>query len=345
MRCTIINADAITGLRTLEDNSIQTIVTSPPYYGLRNYGHAGQIGLEKTPEAYVERIVEVLHEARRVLRPDGTLWLNLGDTYTSSGRGGHNGIGPSKQDTNIGSLTVRGKPKQTFGLKPKELIGIPWRVAFALQRDGWFLRQDIIWNKPNPMPESVKDRCTKAHEYIFLLSKSERYYFDYKAIAEPLASASIRRLSQPNLANQAGSDRAIGKTNGRMKAVYTKPYEGQAVKDFAGAKVQNASDTKRRIVDKILSGELTHRNKRSVWTVHKQPYKGAHFATFPKALIVPCIKAGSTGGGENGQPCSTFSPVPARRARLRWSMGARLRLSSSTRITSRSSNSGRPTCN
>jgi DNA modification methylase len=173
-------------------------------------------------------------------------------------------------------------------------------VAFALRADGWYLRQDIIWHKPNPMPESVRDSCTKAHEYIFLLSKSQKYYFDNEAIAEPLASASIARLSQTNLENQKGSDRVPGKTNGNMKAVYCgsdKPYIGKSTKDYGAGGAQDASATKARIVDRILSGEITTRNKRSVWTVTTKPYKGAHFATFPPDLITPCILAGAPAGG------------------------------------------------
>lgn len=244
----------------------QTCVTSPPYYGLRDYGHNGQIGLEETPEDYIRAMVEVFRCVWDVLEDDGTLWLNLGDSYAGSGKG-RNADGShqegGKQGTNkgtiVGSLVATDAPN----CKPKDLIGIPWRVAFALQADGWYLRQDIIWHKPNPMPESVQDRCTKAHEYIFLMSKSQKYYFDNEAIAEPLAASSVARLAQPTLAQQAGSDRVPGKTNGNMKAVG--------------------------------SGET--RNKRSVWTVTTKPYKGAHFATFPPDLITPCILAGAPAGG------------------------------------------------
>jgi len=238
----------------------QTCVTSPPYYGLRDYGHDGQIGLEETPEAYIKAMVEVFRCVRDVLADNGTLWLNLGDSYFSDTKGSG---GPSdKQDSNAGSRYAPKKFERN-GLKPKDLIGIPWRVAFALQADGWYLRQDIIWHKPNPMPESVQDRCTKAHEYIFLLSKSQKYYYDADAIAEPLAASSIERLSQPTLSEQAGSDRVQGKTNGNMKAV----------------------------------GGGETRNKRSVWTVTTKPYSGAHFATFPPTLIEPCILAGAPAGG------------------------------------------------
>lgn len=220
--------DCIESLRGMAAGSVHTCITSPPYFGLRDYGMEGQIGLEDTPDAFVARLVDVFSEVRRVLRDDGTLWLNLGDSY-----GGE-----------------------------KQLMGIPWRVAFALQADGWCLRQDIIWHKPNPMPESVTDRCTKAHEYIFLLSKSPRYYYDADAIKEAAAESSIARLSQATLGQQAGSARVPGKANGNMKAV---------------------------------GGDM--RNKRSVWTVTTKPFKGAHFATFPPDLIEPCILAGSPRGG------------------------------------------------
>jgi len=286
----------------------QTCVTSPPYYGLRDYGHDGQIGLEETPEAYIKAMVEVFRCVWDVLEDDGTLWLNIGDSYAGSGKGSNPDGTPhpstllGKQGTNTGTVTGKNMPQKAhkIGLKPKDLIGIPWMLAFALRADGWYLRQDIIWHKPNPMPESVQDRCTKAHEYIFLMSKSQKYYFDNEAIAEPLASASIARLSQANLENQKGSDRVPGKTNGNMKAVYCgsdKPYTGKSTKDYGAGGAQDASATKARIVDRILSGEITTRNKRSVWTVTTKPYKGAHFATFPTDLITPCILAGAPAGG------------------------------------------------
>ncbi len=246
----------------------QMCVTSPPYFGLRDYGHDGQIGLEQTPEEYIAAIIEVFRCVRDVLADDGTLWLNLGDSYGAAGGNTYagfnkrwNGTGGagSKQDATLAGVTDR---KISTSLKPKNLLGIPWRVALALQADGWILRQDIIWHKPNPMPESVRDRCTKAHEYIFLLSKSEQYYFDSEAFAEPVAASTVERLSQATLAQQIGSSRVPGKTNGNMKAV----------------------------------GDTEKRNRRSVWTIATRPYKGAHFATFPPALIEPCILAGSRPG-------------------------------------------------
>lgn len=240
MAVIILPGDCLASLRLMTDRSVHCCVTSPPYFGLRDYGVDGQIGREPTPDEFVASLVSVFREVRRVLRDDGTLWLNLGDSYARPPAKG--GSGP--------------------GLKPKDLIGIPWRVAFALQADGWYLRQDIIWHKPNPIPESVRDRCTKSHEYVFLLSKSPRYYFDSEAIKEPAAESSLVRLAQPTLAQQVGSARVPGKTNGNMKAV---------------------------------GGET--RNKRSVWTVTTKPFKGAHFATFPPDLIEPCIRAGCPEGG------------------------------------------------
>jgi DNA modification methylase len=229
---------------------------------LRDYGCAGQIGLEPTPEAYVEKLVAVFREVRRVLRDDGVLWLNLGDSYT----GGANSGGANQND---GGLLYRGSGlpnKRGNGLKPKDLIGIPWRVAFALQADGWYLRSDIIWHKPNPMPESVTDRPTKSHEYIFLMSKSAKYYYDAEAVAEPLQPSSIER-------NKTG-------WNGNTERCY----------------VSGPQNHMNKYLGSDAAKEAATRNKRSVWTVATRPYKEAHFATFPPDLIVPCIKAGSGNG-------------------------------------------------
>ncbi len=256
----VINGDCRDVLARLPAESVHCVVTSPPYWGLRDYG-IGQdaLGLEPTYQLYVEHIVEVFRAVRRVLREDGTLWLNLGDSYATE-----------RNDHDMGGIRsyVKGSHPGKRGwhggdLKPKNLCGIPWRIAFALQNDGWYLRQDIIWSKPNPMPESVTDRCTKAHEYLFLLSKSARYYFDAEAIKEPVTQSTIDRVSQPTLAQQEGSWRVPGKTNGPMKAV-----------DHGGT-----------------------RNKRSVWQVATAPFSEAHFATFPPALVEPCIKAGTSERG------------------------------------------------
>ena len=232
----------------------QMCVTSPPYFGLRDYGHEGQIGLEQTPEQYIAAMVEVFRCVRDVLADDGTLWLNIGDSYANDGKWG--GSSGGKHAKALHGNTSIGRTKVTTGLKPKDLIGIPWMLAFALRADGWYLRQDIIWHKPNPMPESVRDRCTKAHEYIFLLSKSDRYFFDSEATKEDAVRG------------HAGSDFRKGKT-----AIHQENRVSQA---------ERTDDGKR--------------NRRSVWTVATRPYKGAHFATFPPALIEPCILAGSRRG-------------------------------------------------
>lgn len=294
MTTTIHVGDCRTVLATLPDQSVRCCVTSPPYFGLRDYGVEGQIGLEATVEEYVAELVAVFREVRRVLADDGTLWLNLGDSYAGSPVGSFNGGGfkdtSAKNGTRdlSGVATSGGVDKvKASGLKPKDLIGIPWRVAFALQADGWYLRQDIIWAKPNPMPESVTDRCTKAHEYLFLLSKQARYYFDAEAIAEPVAASTVERLGQPNLANQQGSDRVPGKTNGPMKAVGPR---------FGGSKYGDSDDPRHATKSGNVYVATGKRNKRSVWSVATQPFKGAHFATFPPALIAPCILAGSAEG-------------------------------------------------
>ncbi len=229
----IYNMDCLKGLKQLDDNSINCCVTSPPYWGLRDYGVEGQLGLESTPEEYVSKMVEIFREVKRVLRKDGTLWLNLGDSYVTS-----HAVGTKDDDTGWkhGAIS-KGYQARAGGVgngrKPKDLVGIPWMVAFALRADGWYLRQDIIWHKPNPVPESVKDRCTKAHEYIFLLAKSAQYYYDNEAIKETANNYTIKE----------------------------------------------------------------YRNKRSVWTIPTKPFKEAHFAVFPPALIEPCILAGCPAGG------------------------------------------------
>jgi len=314
MTITIYKGDCRERLKSIPDKTFHTVVTSPPYWGLRDYGTAtwiggdpncphmrttkvskntitghktmfeqgsvvgdaifkticplcgavrqdSQLGVEETPQEYVANMVQVFREVKRVLRDDGTLWLNLGDTYynyRSDGKYPKQTVSKTKQDLPEFS-TARGNKLE--GLKSKDLIGIPWRVAFALQEDGWYLRQDIIWHKPNPMPESVKDRCTKSHEYIFLFSKSKNYYFDNESIKEKSTESSVNRFSQ-NIENQKGSSRVPNKTNGNMFAV---------------------------------GDEM--RNKRSVWTVTTKPYKEAHFATYPPDLIVPCILAGCPEGG------------------------------------------------
>ena len=262
----IRQGDCLESLRALPSESVRCCVTSPPYWGLRDYGFAGQIGLEPTPSEYVARLVEVFREVRRVLAGDGTLFLNLGDSYaaTSKGSGGTASTTIARgtgQGSNAGSFYDARFDLGACRLKPKDLVGIPWRVAFALQADGWYLRSDIIWAKPNPMPESVTDRCTKAHEYIFMLSKSPRYYFDSDAIKEPSAYPGDNRAARTDTRKQVDP---MCRDNG-SRARTGKP-----------------------------TGET--RNKRSVWTVATKPYKGAHFATFPPALIEPCVLATSRPG-------------------------------------------------
>ncbi|SFC83753.1 DNA modification methylase [Pseudomonas citronellolis] len=293
----ILVGDCLELLRAMPDESVHCCITSPPYFGLRDYGMAGQIGLEKTPAEFVARLVEVFREVRRVLRADGTLWVNIGDSYASGGRGGGGRFMTERRD---GAWKGRGEasgwrsaPK---GLKHKDLVGIPWRLAFALQDDGWYLRQDIIWHKSNPMPESVRDRCTKAHEYLFMLSKSPRYYFDREAIAEPLAPASTARLAQGAWEQQRGSA-TPGKSNGAMKAVggsRSKRYSfARETKNTAGTHGQKAQHRPDR--PDIDYSET--RNKRSVWSVSTAGFKGAHFATFPPDLIRPCVLAGAPRDG------------------------------------------------
>lgn len=261
MTIRILQGDARERLAELPDASVHCCVTSPPYFGLRDYGVEGQIGLEETPEAYVAELVGVFREVRRVLRPDATCWINLGDSYNAHpGQRKVTDKAGAKQQTNAGSP---GAPsRHTPDLKAKDLLGIPWRVAFALQADGWWLRQDIIWSKPNPMPESVTDRFTKAHEYLFLLSKSGRYWFDAAAVSEVCSDKTEWTYAQPDKAARAGQT-----TNGTgASTMRVRPEDGK-------------------------------RNKRSVWTVATQPFTEAHFATFPPDLIEPAILAGTSEKG------------------------------------------------
>jgi DNA modification methylase len=296
----IIQGDCFKLLQTLPDESVNCCVTSPPYWGLRDYRVKGQIGLEASIEEYVAKIVNVFREVKRILKKDGTCWINLGDSYNSPG--------PNRHDKS--NIVHKGKAKKIWSqpstrldkeLKSKELCGIPWRIAFALQKDGWYLRQDIIWAKPNPMPESVQDRCTKAHEYLFLLTKSTRYYYDQEAIKEPLKDASIFRLMQ-NIENQKGSDRVSGKRNGTMKAVCQKPAfgwrQGKRFNEMmagGGTSYKNGHSGYFDSNGQPLCGSMA--NKRSVWTVPTFSFKEAHFATYPPDLIKPCILAGCPVGG------------------------------------------------
>ena len=252
----ILQGDAVAKLKEIDDGSINTCVTSPPYWGLRDYGQEDQLGLEETPEEFIDNMVKIFSEVKRCLRDEGTFWLNLGDSYGAQRGKGFN------THANVGKTNRITKMQEQYGdikvktnLPQKNLVGIPWRVALALQADGWYLRQDIIWHKPNPMPESVKDRCTKAHEYIFLLSKKPKYYYDHEAIKED--------------------------------AKYPQgPNSPQSIKKGKG---MYGMDTRGGLSN---VGALAKKNKRSVWTVTTKPFKGAHFATFPQDLIEPCILAG-----------------------------------------------------
>lgn len=284
----IINADVLNGLNDLPDCCCSTCVTSPPYYGLRDYGAAGQIGLEETPEVYVERLVQVFREVRRVLTDDGTLWLNIGDSYAASGKGrNRDGLFNEKAENIQSSGQRKSLIRRTCegnGLKRKDLIGIPWLLAFALRADGWHLRSDIIWEKPNAMPESVKDRPTRAHEYIFLLSKSAKYYYDAEAVKEPAVGfynatpAGSKGNVKPN-ARRRGNSRTF-----RGGGAYT---HDQAAENSASVERQSHG---------LVQNETGKRNRRTVWTIATRPYKGAHFATFPEELVRPCILAGSRPG-------------------------------------------------
>lgn len=275
---TIINGNSLEVLKSLPDNSIDCCVTSPPYYALRDYGCDGQIGLEETPEKYIESLCDVFSEVRRVLTPQGTLWLNIGDSYNGN-KVGNTEVVKNKKVSESNDF----HKKLWGGAKPKDLIGIPWMLAFALRSQGWYLRQDIIWQKPNPMPESVTDRCTKSHEYIFLLSKSQKYYFDYESIQEEATSSDKPRVFGAN--NQKGT---LRNDIGRVYKPRTKncQYDGQRPNSMHFAREAGLSDEVYPV-----------RNKRDVWTVNTKPCKEAHFATYPFELIKPCILAGCP---ENG---------------------------------------------
>jgi DNA modification methylase len=280
-------------------DSVDCVVTSPPYWGLRDYGHEGQLGLEQTPEAYTQAMVEVFREVRRIIKPSGTLWLNLGDSYAGSW-GAQSRPNPGEQGSSTlqgGSMlsarqiaaaphrTHTGSTKNTPGLKPKDLVGIPWRVAFALQADGWYLRQDIIWHKPNPMPESVTDRCTKAHEYLFLMAKSERYFYDHEAVKEP----------------------ATGRDPGNKTHKHA---------DRVAVEVAEGNHRERTKLGLATMGAVERRNRRDVWTIPTKPFKGAHFAVMPEALVEPCILAGCPVGGLVLDPFTGSGTVGAVAVRL-----------------------------
>lgn len=348
MKYRLIHADVLDGLAQLGDESVQCVVTSPPYFGLRDYGVSGQIGLEPTPDDYVERLVDVFREVRRVMKDDGTLWLNLGDSYAGSW-GAQSREHAGKHAPNVSALSANqvkaahlrssrtGSLDRTPGCKAKDLVGIPWMVAFALRADGWYLRSDIIWSKPNPMPESITDRPTKSHEYLFLLTKAARYYYDADAIKEPASYGvpnSPDSISSPY--GQGFTRRALVHSVERGIGGSTQPdvsgvREGEVQSMPAGAEghgdgldvgtVMDPSTSvpkndKQSQVKVVRRGHARRhvgsnerwdameraeqcsgvRNKRSVWTVATQPFPEAHFATFPTALVEPCILAGSKVG-------------------------------------------------
>jgi len=258
----ILVGNVLDVLPTIPDQSVHCVVTSPPYWGLRDYGVNGQLGLEPTPDEYVANMVRVFAEVRRVLRDDGTLWLNLGDSYAGGGNNrGNNSPISEKQGSNAGAIGqcamhAKNADCRSIGLKPKDLVGIPWRVAFALQADGWYLRSDIIWAKPNPMPESVTDRPTKAHEYVFLMSKSARYWYDADAVKETGTGQAPGNSGPHKYADMSGFHKHLGSI-----------------------------------------GPRTTRNRRTVWTIVTQPYHEAHFATYPEKLVELCVLAGCPVGG------------------------------------------------
>lgn len=294
---TILTGDALAMLRTLPDQSVHCCVTSPPYWGLRDYGVSGQIGLESSPQEYVAALMPIFHEVHRVLRADGTLWLNLGDSYIGyhGNKKAHGSAAPSDKDGYRENMRITSVGAD--GLKNKDMAGIPWRVVFALQEQGWYLRCDIIWAKPNPMPESVQDRPTRAHEYLFLLSRSERYYYDHEAVREAAA---------PSCKGNAKTFRGGGAyTGGRSFDNST-----DAVRDSHGNAPQgDIRAVKRHSVRPGIDvkggnqgmGKMTYplytRNRRSVWSVATHPFPDAHFATFPPDLIRPCVLAGCPAGG------------------------------------------------
>jgi DNA modification methylase len=278
--------DCREAIALMQDQSINSIVTSPPYFGLRDYDCEGQIGLEQSPEDYINTLVQVFSDCRRILRDDGTLWIVIGDSYAAARGGTHQpaetlaggkrGISDQGDRVNRGRFEGYNPTRNAtkIGLKHKDLIGIPWRLAFALQADGWYLRQDIIWHKPNPMPESVKDRCTKSHEYIFMLSKKPNYFYDFESIKEPAVSTDRKKWTDNGKDKQRGHGRRHAGFNGRY-------------------------------ADALSKGDIpSTRNRRDVWTVATKPFKEAHFATFPPNLILPCIQASCP---ENGTVFDPFS--------------------------------------
>lgn len=306
MKARIEIGDALTVLKGMPAELVQCVVTSPPYWGLRDYGCDGQIGLEATPEEYIEKLVEVFREVRRVLRSDGTCWINMGDSYAGSW-GAQSREYAGKHAPNVSALSANevvaaqrkashtGSIPRGSGLKPKDLVGIPWMLAFALRADGWWLRQDIIWAKPNPMPESVTDRCTKAHEYLFLLTKCERYFYDAEAIKEPSAASTLPRAMRA----QTSEARLSGIPGQSPHSIHQQRTRNGA-NSFRGQGSNRDSENgpaNRGERDMSVIGVGENRNKRSVWTIATEAYAEAHFATFPTKLVEPCFLAGTSEQG------------------------------------------------
>ena len=293
--CQIIIGDALEKLRELPERSVQCVVTSPPYFGLRDYGDPRQLGLETTPELYIGRLVEIAREIRRVLKKDGTFWLNLGDSYSSGGRKSYDSAVISRTSGVMNASA--GRSRFTPGwAKPKDRLMIPARAAIAMQADGWYLRDEIVWHKPNPKPESVTDRTSQSHEFIYLLTKSKHYYYDAEAIKEPYSEATLPRMNRGVGENHKNVNGAPGQTPHTMNQprLHSK-YKGQGKKDYELGLAENPSDVKRRIEESILNGNGMA-NKKSVWTVTTASCPDAHFATYPPELIKPCILAGSKAG-------------------------------------------------
>lgn len=303
---TLYIGDALEVLKTLPDESVHCVVTSPPYWGLRDYGIAGQIGLERTPKEYVAAMVEVFREVRRVLRKDGTCWLNLGDSYAGGGNGraGKHGWVPR---TGVPPMN-HGPTAEVPGLKRKDLVGVPWRVAFALQEDGWWLRSEIIWAKPNPMPQSVSDRPTVAHEHIFLLTRAPHYYYDAAAVREPAVGDHHREAGSQYTAPGQKPHRGLHRQPvpagwdsepGAHGSIHRQVRRRRGPGNWGVKSVGIPGEFEGRGRSSNIGHESAWRNKRDVWEIPTQAFPGAHFATFPEAIVEPCILAGSPQGGGN----------------------------------------------
>ena len=293
---TIYHGSALEVLRQLPPGMAHTCITSPPYWGLRDYGVEGQLGLEKTPEEYVGKLADIFDEVKRLLREDGTLWLNLGDSYAGSGKGDNpNGKQGTSEGTRFNSPTSGAVP---LGLKPKDLVGIPWMVAFELRRRGWYLRSDIIWAKPNPMPESVTDRPTKSHEYIFLLAKNRDYYYDAEAIKERAIYSAEEQAARLKL-QKDGMKSCPNGIKGGIRPRNSDLRKGGSIIPGKGEAHKSGTRTGANLSGAYKGADwnVAGRNKRSVWTVTTKPYREAHFATFPPDLITPCVLAGAPAGG------------------------------------------------